>query len=477
MNLDLHNNLANKSCVSFPDMSRFPQPNRLVQLALDSFGNYVYELGYNLLDYTEDKEKLREVCQHLHSLLQYHVPPGYAHEVTYYLLQRIEHLCFYVPLGAKVKLVRQELASAVIHPAVTKLHLTTCIPSHLPSMTHLRELEIDSIFIKLPEDILLNELCNMVCLETFCYTWFCTDKILHVLGKFCSQIRRLNVSHSRRVTNKCVASIVKFNSLTQLELCNTRISGTGIKRLLKGLSSKLLLSFSCNNMTEIQLKLLANKMPNIRKVKFGSKKCDVSVLKDLSRLENLSLCKVKFKQAKLWSPETRLNDFKLLKYLHILSLTKVKFFRICDILYSIGSQLSELSLQDIKPISAAIIGETCPELKALKILDCEDKDCERQLWKQNRRPLFQLVEEVVILLEYCPYLIIFVLSHCTNVRKVDVGIYGEEDEADPDILENVLRLNHMKRLQEFQTTQKISESNLRKLPNVCPNLCLLSARL
>jgi hypothetical protein len=457
-------------------MSRFPQPNRLVQLALESFGNYMYELGYNLLDYAEDKEKLREVCQRLQNLLQYYIPPGFAHELTYYLLQRIERLCFHLPLGAKLKLVRQELASAVIHPAVTKLHLTTCIPSRLPSMTQLRELEINSIFIKLPEDILLNELCNMVCLETFCYTWFCTDKILQVLGKFCSQVRRLNVSQSRRVTNTCVASIIKLHSLKQLELCNTRISGTGITRLLKGLNSKSLLSFSCNNISETQLKLLVNKMPKIRNVKFGSKKCDVSVLKDLSRLENLSLCKVKFKQAKLWSSETQLNDFKSLKHLHILSLTKVKFFRICDILYAIGSQLSELSLQEIKPISAAIIGETCPALKVLKILDCEDKDCERQLRKQNKRPLYQLVEEVVILLENCPHLIIFVLSHCTNVRKVDVGIYGEDD-AHPDILENVLRLNHLKLLQEFQTMQKISESALRKLLNVCPNLSLLSARL
>lgn len=75
------------------------------------------------------------------------------------------------------------------------------------------------------------------------------------------------MSQSRRGNNKCVTSIMKLLSLRLLKLCNVRISGMDITQLNKN-----------------WLQFLVNKVPNTYTVIFGSKKCDMSILKDLFTL-------------------------------------------------------------------------------------------------------------------------------------------------------------------------------------------------
>jgi hypothetical protein len=459
-------------------MTNISQPLQLEEISLIAFGNYIYNFGCSALSQTENSSNINDVSASIHEVIRRTVPPKLADKVTMYLLSKMEELCALQLEGTKAKLVRQTILGAIIHPATTKLHLSSCVPNWFPSMTLIKELRVDNIFLKFNEDVLISGLKRMNILEVFCYTWFCTNKILDAIGKNCLNLKVLEISGSKKVTNKSVSSILQLRNLEHLELFNTRIHRKGITKLLEGLNSRIVTSFTCNSVNKSQLKLMTNKMPKLRHVKFQSKKCETMTLKQFSQIESLGLCRVNLKKIDMNTTHIWPHSFN---YLNILSLTKMKFSSVFTLLLEVGSKITELMLHEVKYISAIAIAETCPALKILKIIDCYEDGCAKELWRNfNESPLFQSVQEVVMHLEEDVYFIIFVLCCCTNVRKVDVGLFGDDidEELDyPDILENVLVFNKLARLEEFHTMQVLKEEVIRQTVRQCTNLTLLTGKL
>ncbi|PSN51097.1 hypothetical protein C0J52_07965 [Blattella germanica] len=461
-------------------MSRIFQPLQLEQLSLVTFGNYIYKIGHDILGQPDADLQIYEYCKKVHGILESGVPPRLADRITSYLITRVEELSSIQQKGHKLKLVKQALLGAIIHPASTKLNLSTCIPSWLPTLKLLTELRVDSMFLKFNENVFIFALYSMNLLQVFCYSWFCTNKILDTLAKWCFHLRVLEISGSKKVTNKSVSSILQLKKLEQLELFNTRIHGKGITKILQGLNTTILTSFSCNNINKCQFKLMTNNMPKIKTLKFQTKKCDIVTLKDFTEVKNLGLFRVDMKRSDFNVVDIRPDSFRHLK---VLSLTKMKFSSVFTLLYEVGSRISELTLHEVKYISAIAIAETCPVLRVLKIVDCYEDGCAKMLWKSCNgasRSLFQSVEEVVIHLEDDIYFIIFVLSCCTNVKKVDVGLFGDDTEEDfncPDILESILMVNRLSQLEEFHTMQFLKEEVIKRTVEQCPKLSLITGKL
>ncbi|KAJ9577000.1 hypothetical protein L9F63_006437, partial [Diploptera punctata] len=458
-------------------MTDISQPHHLEDISLIAFGNYVYNLGCSILT-DPGPVDIHEACAHVQETLKRTVPPRLADRVTEYLLSRVEDLCAISLEGPKTKLLKQTMLGAVIHPSITKLHFSACVPSFLPPMTLITELRVDNVFLKFNEEVLISALKVMTILQVFCYTWFCTNKILDTLGKYCIELNVLQITGSKKVTNKSVSSILELKKLVQLELFNTKIHRRGITKLLEGLNCDILTNFSCNNVSRSQLKLITNKMPKVRNIKFQTKKYDSASLRKFSKLQTLGLCKVNFKKTSMSIVRTWPDSFK---YLNVLSLTKMKFSSAYNLLYEVGNKITELVIHEVKYISAIAIAETCPVLKTLKIIDCYEDGHAKELWNNfNETPLFQSIEEVVIHLEDDVYFIIFVLCCCTNVKKVDVGLFGDdvdEDIDNPDILESVLVFNKLTQLQEFHTMQVLKEDVIRQIVQQCTNLTLLTGKL
>ncbi|PSN29872.1 hypothetical protein C0J52_26896 [Blattella germanica] len=245
------------------------EPGSLSFLALDALGKYIYGLCSRLTGVTEkdnvlkkkrcssvpDIHKVKFICNQLHDMIK-QIPPSLANDLTNKLLDNIDNWDFEIGRCKKGSIetdVYEEIIKAVIHPALTRIESevdlldcsemfqesllcsSVCANLIIKNIQHLHKLKtlhalhtnFNSCvpFINFPE-----------CLVEF--SGRCNKKVLIQISHCCKNLKYLDVFGSKRVTDSCVSILLDINKLEKLNISETKITATGIKRFLLGCCKK-----------------------------------------------------------------------------------------------------------------------------------------------------------------------------------------------------------------------------------------------
>ncbi|XP_069671547.1 uncharacterized protein [Periplaneta americana] len=463
---------ASPQLVDFNVMLQRGHHDRLLDLALEAIGEFVTDVCLQLLKLPQskgdDKTSAMQMCRNLQEMLHSTIPYSLANESTAKLLKCIDSLSSDIEQWSAEpwnEPILQELISAIIHPAVTSIELSSdsqhifpfgfkwnfLIPlvySRLHTLNDLRALRLGRPQC---EGWVVDNVNISEHLEEFTFIHMCNDKVLVDLAKLCKSLKCLNVSESRNITDRSIETILKIERLEELNVIGTCISEVGLTRLLNGLAKKqenfdvkskcrtVLKSFGCSYITYSQSKLLASKFPSLVEV----------------RLSHCGVCD--------------LNQLKILKNLRKLSLRSVKFSQIQELLYEIGSQLVHLDLRHVQSLDVRFIGEMCVALKNFHLFSYGVLQPSLEHYDMELLPGFQSVSCLEFDCDWNRQWTDYILTQCTNVRKVDVTAHRKDTYL---LLKHVLISNPMKKLEKlcWSPTSPDGENIAKQLADQCPNL-------
>lgn len=355
-------------------------PFRLSHLALDVFGKYVSSLIVDLVTLSQDtnikdfgSEYLQPTCDVLEELIQHTVPSTLANEVTEKLLTHVLHTYNHLVWRERLFLVLHkqqtswyeeivvQIACATFHPSTTVFEYNKrCIgiaftPFEIQFMNRyldkvlrkVKNIKVIRVSVgKFNTKIIFDCVLSSESLEEFS-SHFSSDDTLKMLSKSCKHLKHLDVSDSS-VTDDSVEEILNFKNLKSLKINNTKLSSEAVTKILKegtNTSSKLPLELLKSPLTPSQIQLLPECFPNLVSLEIAViEDCSLTPLKYLKKLKSLSICQN--------SP---------------IGTSNFKFSSAKDLLLEIGSQLRNLSIQEVSNTDLKFIGETCPNLKCISL--------------------------------------------------------------------------------------------------------------
>ncbi|KAJ9580766.1 hypothetical protein L9F63_024058 [Diploptera punctata] len=273
------------------------QQDRLLDLALDAVGDQLVHVCLRLLNLSRnDKTAALKLCNSLQETYHSMIPYTLANEVAEKLLDRVDSLSSRIRQYSKEpwkEEILQNLVSAIIHPAVTVIELSSS-PEHIfpfgiklnflvplvySRLYSLNNLKVLRLGRSQCDQWFVNSINVSKTLEELTFIHNCNDKVLAQLPALCKYLKRVNVRDSRQVTDASVETFLSMRNLEQLNIVGTRISEAGLTKLLQGLSdrectdSKEIKSFGCSYITYNQLNSLVNKLPNLMEIQLSKLCC------------------------------------------------------------------------------------------------------------------------------------------------------------------------------------------------------------
>ena len=355
-------------------------PLRLSSLALESFGQLILRLMKNILF----GQAPSEAAEHVQQMIITYIPPGMADYVTERLLSCI--LCSFDELILSNFMCQKGfhlytnscetvgeaalcVAQATIHPSASCFHynqdyegqlsssyirmfMRRYLNNLLPRLRNIRVLKLRTV--QFDSELLANSDVCLHNLEEFAYN-FCTDNMLQILSSKSSKLKVLDIRESREVTNDSVQHILKFRELNSLKINNTKITESGVTRIMKGFPQEFFnfraekrqldLTEFKSTFTAVHIDLVPQSFKNLVTLEiFLAEECNLAPLGSLSQLRNLALCRYGF---------PNIPDFH--------------FSYAVPLLKDIGSQLESLKIVNLNGTKLGIIAATCPYLSTLSL--------------------------------------------------------------------------------------------------------------
>ncbi|KAJ9577421.1 hypothetical protein L9F63_005992 [Diploptera punctata] len=354
----------------------------LLTLALEAFGKYVTNITEMLViishytaveNFTENY--LHPTCCLLEDMVQNHIPPPLANEVTRTLM-----LCLiktYNDLDKRRYMLKlrsdeegklrnlsletiAEVSAAILHPSITKFQFSRAHVVLFVGYFQIRrfvnmflrkvlnKLKVIKILrlevYQFDAQIVLEGLSTMKYLEELTF-WGCSDDILEVLSDSCKNLKKLDVRNSTDVTDRSVEVIWRFKQLKYLDIINTSITSDGVSKIMSGEHDLKVLKVE---LLSDQVEVLPRSFPNL-------------TLIHVRFLENCSLSGWK--------------SFEYLKCLYLSHHPRISgsFIYYEELLRQVGKQLTHLKLIDMCNLNLRFVAENCPSLQYIGIhLMCPD---------------------------------------------------------------------------------------------------------
>ena len=200
-----------------------------------------------------------------------------------------------------------EVGCAIFHPSTTQLefcHSNTLAKN--PTFSGFLNLYLDRLLRmgknltklvigkQLSRKVVLDNLPRLHNLETFSFS-DANDTILETLRYSCRNLKHLNVTNSKHVTDESIDHISDMEYLQSLKLDGTSITEKGLTYVLANLPYKQIGKNGLECLRAVlspsQIKILACRYPNLTSLDvYLSEYCDISPLKKLTNLKNLNLC-------------------------------------------------------------------------------------------------------------------------------------------------------------------------------------------
>ena len=204
------------------------------------------------------------------------------------------------------QLIALEVGCAVFHPLTTQLDF--CYANNTvktPTFSGFLNLYLDRLLTmgrnltklvlgkQLSRKVISNNLPRLRKLETFSFS-DANDCIVEILSETSTNLKHLNITDSKHVTDQSVDHIVNMKSLQSLKIDGTSITEMGLTDILEILPYNLFpYGLECLSavLSPSQINILACKYPNLISLDvYLSEYCDISPLKKLRHLKNLNLC-------------------------------------------------------------------------------------------------------------------------------------------------------------------------------------------
>ena len=326
------------------------------------------------------------------------------------------------------------------------------------------------------EKILIGAVSVMKNLVSFILCFDCTDNIISALSQNCSKLQKLDVTASGSVTDRSISFLMKCHYLREIKLFRTSVTIPGYANLLLGhpkledigrydelgcvleyIRTKIdnfkksfpLRVFESRKVTTDHLYLLVDMCPFIT---------NFSMLRD-ERTEDLSIL-------------ASLNELKELKLLFCSFYTN----SVNTLLNLKGNQIVSLHLEHVDEIdlSALVcISQFCPEIRSLIFYNCEFLELTSTHPRKLAVPPFKYLERIKCVSECANMHLEYLLSHCTNVRFIQLGSSTGIDDA---TMRRVLTRNPMSQLEELKIlySADLSMNTVKLLMQNCQNLRRLS---
>ncbi|XP_012262664.1 uncharacterized protein LOC105689879 [Athalia rosae] len=325
------------------------------------------------------------------------------------------------------------------------------------------------------EKMIIGGVSSMPNLMSFTLCFDCTDSIVTAIGQNCPKLRKLDVTASRSVTDRCLTVLRTCWQLRQIQLFRTSVSIAGYAELLsehpnledigrcdefgyvlehiritgsykQPLNLKV---FESRDVTTEHLHLLVEMCPNLIKVSIVHDETinDVLILSALNNLTELKLLCCDF-----------FTD------------------RIKELLETKGSKLTNLHLEHVNEIdlnALVYISQFCPILKNLVLYNCEFVEHAAVIPKKLFVPPFKYLERIKCVADCAHLHLEFLLSHCINIKFIQLG---SSTGIGDDTMARVLSKNPMNKLEELKIlySDDLSMKTVRLLMQNCDNLRRLS---
>lgn len=487
----------------FQTMPRHRLVSSLQTLSLKGVGDLVVSLSPPIitkLQYYHDPQKivtsLYQCLDNLNEMLVSNVPYYLYNTMAIQVLGAVKNLiektkkCYYPNTNMAAFLTEMNvvvsLTEVVLNAHLKQIDFTEwpkimryVLYKNLPKMTGLEMLNLGSCTggwrTNDYDRCIVDGISSMKSLRSLCLCFDCTDQIIQVIGENCPMIQCLDVTSSRSVTDRSIASLLKCVELKELQLNRTSVTPTGLAQLLIGLPKlqdigrcdefggviKALLSLnnSCSHyglkkiqtrgLTSETLRLLVDMFPNIEFINLfhDDQGADLTILTSLDHLKDLKVLSCAF-----------YGDY-------LKQLLEVR-----------GRNITSLHLEHAEEIDLNVlidISQFCPNLKNLVLYNCDFMDnLSINRSKFTVHP-FQRLEKLFWMVDCARNHLEFILSHAVNIKNIHLG---SSTGITHTSIVNILNVNSMKHLEELRILYS-SDMNMRTVKLLlasCTNLKVLS---
>ncbi|KAF5281240.1 hypothetical protein FQA39_LY05126 [Lamprigera yunnana] len=319
----------------------------------------------------------------------------------------------------------------------------------------------------------LDGIADMKNLRSLCLCFDCSDNVIQMLAENCPQLQNLDVTSSRSVTDRSVASLLKCKQLRELQLHRTSITVTGFAQLLIGLP-KLQDIGRCDEFGNVIKYILqhTNMGP------LGLRKLQTRDLSNDSLRHLVAMCP-KMEHVCLFHDE-HISDFTILttlEHLKELKLSSCAFYSdfIKQLLEVRGYGLTSLHLEHVEEIdlnAIVHISQCCPFLKNLVLYNCDFVDQRDSHPKLKVKP-YQYLERVFWVVDCAVNDLEFLLSHSVNIKFIHLGSSTGITHLS---IANILSVNPMRELEELRIlySSDMNIGTVELLLASCPKLKILS---
>jgi hypothetical protein len=254
---------------------------------------------------------------------------------------------------------------SVLTPYVYKYDKNTCwgfierlVLQTLDSVPGLRTLHLT---IPMLEDESA-QLAKVRHLQAFTYMLNCTDEVIEQLGLHCTDLKRVSLFGSNRVTNASVQHLLQLKKLHFLNLDGTQIDSKHYGLLLSELPQIKDISFNTmmgedilNHVAEKDLHKISHARGSVRNISRLAQRCRY--------ITNLDI--------QVFGSGVDLSSLAALTTLRNLTIVWVNVTsNVNTVLTGIGPRLTDLTLKHIKSVDLQDIVTLCPLLASLSLLDC-----------------------------------------------------------------------------------------------------------
>lgn len=313
-------------------------------------------------------------------------------------------------------------------------------------------------------------------LRSLCLCFDCTDSVVQIISDTCAQLRSLDITSSRSVTDRSVPALLGCGKLRDLHLHRTSVSVVGHAQLLLGLA-RLEDVGRCDEFGSI-VGYLASVSP--RAGPFGLRRVQT---RDLST-DNLRLLVEMFPRIEYISlfHDEQISDLTVLaslEELKHLKLLSCAFYadRLGNLLEVRGGNVQSLHLEHVEEIdlnALTCISRCCPDLKSLVLYNCNfmDQRVGGASFAGGSKP-FQRLERLFWVVDCAMTHLEYILVHALNIRYVHLG---SSSGITHGAFAEILGRNGMRELEELRVlfSSDMGVHTARMVLGSCPKLRLMS---
>lgn len=318
-------------------------------------------------------------------------------------------------------------------------------------------------------------IAGMKNLRSLCLCFDCSDCIIQVLGDNCPHLESIDITSSRSVTDRSIASLLKCTKLREVQLHRTSISVIGLAQLIAGLP-KLQDVGRCYEFGLV-LDYLSKSYPSYGP--FGLKKLITRDLNTESLRLLVELCP-NIESVSLFLDEQipKLSALAALDNLKELKLLSCCFYADClkQLLKIRGCNLTSLHLEHVEEIdmnALIYVSQYCPRLKNLVLYNCDFIDQTPTYSRSLRVKPFQCLERLFWVVDCAIVHLELILLNSFNIKFIHLGSSTGITHA---TITKILAVNPLKSLEELRIlySSDMNINSVKMLVNSCSNLRVLS---